>query len=288
MKPIISLLASAHRTDLWLDWYKSIGDNQISFEVIFVGPNKPDFQLPDNFYFIESHVKPPQCWEIAARRAEGKYLLFLGDDVFFNLPDYISSDVFTRMRDPSGSPVTDISNFLAGVGYSSTPNPLDTLYTNFLSYNTEKLMLSCRLVQILTDITRVYDAACHRPSGSYSKEVILPVGFMITADYYRYLGGCDINFIGLYWDLDLCFRVIEDEGITKLGNVWLVEDTRRSHPTQDNSLYMTYGIDDREKTLQGLWPMFNIHTEFKRSAILEPYIDTNILTKSQGPKGKWV
>ena len=252
MEPIISILGSAARPNLWLDWYRSIGDNQVSFEVIFVGPNKPDFQLPDNFYFIESYVKPSQCIEIAARNASGECIIHIGDDMFFE-----------------------------------SPNPLDTLYTNFLSYNAEKLMLSCRLrCSNAKDRIKTYDKAIHFPRGATTEDVVMPAGFLMYSSYYKYLGGADINFIAIYFDVDLCLRVIEDGGITKLSDIYTVEHVFRCDTTK--SLYAAYHIIDREITLKRLWPMFNIHTEFKRSAILEPYIDTNILTESQGPKGRWV
>ena len=63
----ISLIGSAFRTNNWLKIYDSVKKNKIGFEIVYVGPNKPDFQLPDNFRFIQSDVKPVQCIEIAAR-----------------------------------------------------------------------------------------------------------------------------------------------------------------------------------------------------------------------------
>jgi len=252
MKPTISILGSAARPNLWLDWYKSIGDNQIPFEVIFVGPNRPNFQLPDNFYFIESHVKPMQCIEIAARNASGECLIPVADDMFFE-----------------------------------PPNPLGTLYTDFLSYNTEKLMLSCRLrCSNAKDSVKTYDKAIHFPGGTTTEDVVMPAGFLMYNSYYKYLGGADVNFIATYFDVDLCFRVIEDGGITKLSDIYTVEHVFRCDTTK--SLYAAYHIIDREITLKRLWPMLDINTEFKRSAVLEPYMDNNILTESQGPKGKWV
>jgi len=248
---IISIVSSASRPELWLDWYSCIGDNNIDFEVVFVGPNTPDFILPDNFHFIKTDVKPTQCWEIATRYAIGEYLVFLGDDIFFD-----------------------------------TPNPLDKLYKTFISYNTEKLMLSCQFKQILSTHTRVYDLSGHKPEGTNIEDIILPSGFMLYKNYYRYLGGLDSNFIGLYWDLDLCFRVLEDNGITKLSDVWVAEQVIRCK--ESDSLYWSFGINDREEILRGFWPTFNTTNELKRTKPIEPFLDYNILTESQGPKGRWV
>ena len=83
-KPIISLIASAHRTKDWLDFYNSIRTN-IPFEVIFVGEKPPNFALPSNFTYIYSPVKPTQCAEIALRCAEGELISWTADDAEYEL-----------------------------------------------------------------------------------------------------------------------------------------------------------------------------------------------------------
>lgn len=81
--PVISLIASAARPENWQMVYDSIGDNDVEFELVFVGPKPPICDLPENFVFIESNVKPAQCWEIAARRASGELLMWVTDDIVF-------------------------------------------------------------------------------------------------------------------------------------------------------------------------------------------------------------
>ena len=81
--PKISLIASASRPENWSGLYESIGDNETSFELVFVGPNAPKEVLPDNFIYIKSNVKPAQCWEIAARHATGNLLMYVADDIVF-------------------------------------------------------------------------------------------------------------------------------------------------------------------------------------------------------------
>ena len=83
-KPVISLICSAIRTKLWLGFYGRLTDNETPFEIVFIGPKKPDFQLPENFRYIQSDVKPEQCLEAASRMAEGEYLLPAPDDVVYS------------------------------------------------------------------------------------------------------------------------------------------------------------------------------------------------------------
>lgn len=83
-KPVISLICSAIRTKLWLRFYERLADNETPFEIVFIGPKKPDFQLPENFKYIYSDVKPEQCLEAASRMAEGEYLLPAPDDVQYS------------------------------------------------------------------------------------------------------------------------------------------------------------------------------------------------------------
>lgn len=82
-KPMISIIASAIRPENWPGLYENIGENDIEYELVFVGPNEPTFSLPDNFKYIKSNVKPAQCVEIAARHASGTHLLWTADDHLF-------------------------------------------------------------------------------------------------------------------------------------------------------------------------------------------------------------
>ena len=246
---IISIVSSAARPELWVEFYERIGINNIDFELIFVGPNSPDYMLPDNFNFVKSQVKPVQCFEIAARISVGKYLIMLADDMFFE-----------------------------------TDNPLDKLYQDYLSYNTDKLMLSCGYSQYFSSgIPRIFEADFHKFIDSKNNEIVMPVGLMIDRKYYRHLGGLDRNFIALYWDLDLCFRVVEDGGITALSNV-IIKDI---DILNCGGLYSEFYQIDQFQTLSRIWP-FLPNTPFKRTTPLEPFIDDNILIVSQGPKGRWI
>lgn len=76
----ISLCASAIRVQDWKVFYTSTQQNNCRVEVVFVGDVMPDFDLPGNFKFIYSPVKPAQCWEAALRAASGRYISLTADD----------------------------------------------------------------------------------------------------------------------------------------------------------------------------------------------------------------
>lgn len=76
----ISLCASAVRPWLWKEFYYSTLSNNMRVEIVFVGDVMPEYDLPDNFKFIYSPVKPAQCWEIAIRKASGRYISLTADD----------------------------------------------------------------------------------------------------------------------------------------------------------------------------------------------------------------
>lgn len=81
--PKISLFATAARPQNWRMFYDSIGENDVAWEVVFVGPNPPDYELPDNFVYVKTNVKPAQCAEIAIRHASGDLIMWVCDDMRF-------------------------------------------------------------------------------------------------------------------------------------------------------------------------------------------------------------
>jgi hypothetical protein len=90
------LIGAAVKSSLYMGVYNSlIKNNQVPFEIIFIGYNPPTEKLPDNFQYIYSEVKPAQCIEAAARLAKGDFLVNIADDEIFsynflnNLKSYI-------------------------------------------------------------------------------------------------------------------------------------------------------------------------------------------------------
>lgn len=244
--PQISIFGSVHRPQYWANLYNSIGYNDVTFEIIFVGPNEPYFKLPDNFRFIKSFVKPTQCLEIAARNTKADLIMNMPDDVVFR-----------------------------------TERPLDKLYNTYKYYNDDKLILSCRYMLHGQDLSRV---GIDKEHGYHLYNVwditspVVPVSGLISRKLYRYIGGIDRNFVGLYWDLDIAMRVYAIGGHVELSEVYIEEIN------DPGGLYGQY--PDRPY-LDSLW-MANGKVKFNRTRPVEPFSDDRILEESQGPKGRWI
>ncbi len=84
MKPLVSVFMAARRPYNWLRLYRRISTSSVPFEMIFVGPVKPEFALPENMKYIHTDVKPSQCTYIAAKATTGKYIMFYADDMAFS------------------------------------------------------------------------------------------------------------------------------------------------------------------------------------------------------------
>ncbi|MCU0666046.1 MAG: hypothetical protein MUF05_03015 [Candidatus Omnitrophica bacterium] len=189
MKPKIGIVATAHRPKNWMTLYKSIGDNDIDFELVFVGPNPPDYELPNNFRFIHSLVKPAQCAEIAFRNINTELVMVLADDCTFNMP-----------------------------------RPLDRLYETYKSYHNEKLLLSCRSSTNGKDESHF----AHRFDVNDPNSIVLPLAPLMSKKFFNDLGGIDRNFIAIIWDNDLAMRAYEKGGTIILSDVFLNEDKSKS------------------------------------------------------------
>jgi len=189
MHPKIGIVASAHRPQNWMNLYKSIGDNQIDFEMVFVGPNPPGYKLPKNFRFIKSLVKPTQCLEIAFRNTLAELVMNIADDCVFTIP-----------------------------------RPLDRLYETYKSYNNYKIILSCRYMMDGQE----QPISCSHFFADDPSSPIVPLSGLISRNLFNHLGGVDRNFIGIMWDLDIAMRVHALGGDVILSDVFLDEDKGKS------------------------------------------------------------
>jgi len=189
-KPDISIFASAHRPQNWMDLYRSIGHNNVSFEIVFVGPNVPDFELPDNFKFIKSCTKPTQCIEIAVRNTSADLIMNIADDTEFR-----------------------------------TEKPLDILYQTYKSFNNDKILLSCRYMCNGQDVS----SKSHRFYFGDDSAPIMPLSALMSKKLYFDIGGIDRNFIAVMWDCDIAMRVYAIGGEVILSNVYLDELESKRH-----------------------------------------------------------
>ena len=243
INPKISIFASAHRPQNWMNLYKSIGDNQVDFELVFVGPNPPDYQLPKNFRFIRSFVKPAQCTEIAARNTTASLIMDIADDCEF-----------------------------------VTPQPLDKLYNFYRTCNSDKVIVSSRMMTNGEDQSHF----AHRFLVKDDSGLLIPVCGLMSKKLYHDLGGIDRNFVATMWPLDIAMRVHGLGGRVVLSDVYINEDRNRS---AGSNLCNEYWERDRV-FLESLW-MTNGKVSLDRKSSIEPFSDVNILNASQGPRGRW-
>jgi hypothetical protein len=179
----VSIVATAHRPKNWMRVYNSI-ITDLNFEVIFVAPNKAKAELPNNFKFIRSKVKPTQCVEIALREARGKYVMIFADDLVME-----------------------------------TPFGLDLLFTRQEEIDNQFSIASCRYKyhgQIEPDSRlRFIDGDENSP--------IVPLSGLMHRSAIEKIGGIDKRFIAVSYDLDLAMRFHKEGGNVYLNDVFVHE-----------------------------------------------------------------
>jgi len=225
--------------------YNSIGSNDVEFELVFVGPNVPSYKLPDNFRFIKTLVKPPQCMEIAVRNTDAELVMNIADDCEF-----------------------------------VAPGALDKLYNHYKSCDSDKVIVSSRLMQDKVALP----LSIHNFFFAYGSNLVLPLCGLMSRRLYRDLGGIDKNFEAISWEIDLAMRVYALGGKVVMSDVYLNEDKNKcAHPERD--LWDQSGVRDR-KLLENLW-ISEGKVSLSRQNPVEPFLDKNILHASQGPRGRW-
>ena len=249
MNPKISIIAPAHRPQNWMDLYKSIGENDVEFELVFVGPNQPDYRLPNNFRFIRSLVKPTQCLEIALRNTTADLVMSMADDTMFK-----------------------------------ESRPLDRLYETYKNYNNDKIILSCKYMLNGEDRSdTAYFSYSKEGTGTYDKSSpVMPLSGLMSRNLMVSMGGIDKNFIAIMWDSDIAMRVHALGGDVILSDVFLEEYLDKSAGSE---LCNEFWGHDRG-LLESLWTK-NGKVLFCRTKPVESFDDLNILKASQGPRGRW-
>lgn len=80
--PVVSVICPTIRIGLILNFYRSLLSNNTPFEVIFIGPEEPNFPLPANCRYIAATVRLAQSYFIGINNARGKYVVAMCDDFF--------------------------------------------------------------------------------------------------------------------------------------------------------------------------------------------------------------
>jgi len=152
----------------------------LRFEVVFVGPRLPNFELPDNFVYIQFQLKPAQCIEIAIRRARGRYVAIFADDLVFK-----------------------------------TAYGLDILKESLENDAHEFDISSCRY-QINGEIQSDFSL---RFIHGDAKSPIVPIVGLMRRSTVEKIGGIDKRFVAVSDDIDLALRFRENGGRVLIQNV---------------------------------------------------------------------
>lgn len=256
-KPIISIIGPAHRTHFWKEFYRSVSFNEVPIEIIFVTDKKPDFTLPSNFKWIYSTVKPVQCVEIALREAQGDIIHWTADDTIYNSGCF---DNAYKTYQEFG-----FNNMVYFKCFEETRGKwLDKTNGHFLFENVPTIAKVSRSLRMM-------------PYGLMGRQLIKDVG------------GIDSQFIAGQWENDLVLRAYSQgstmvfcEGAEAYG------DHNNKHldinGNLENNLYDTHLTECN--ILQDLW-VTNGELVLNRQRPVEKFVDKDLLTISQGNKGKW-
>lgn len=206
-KPIISLVASANRTEWWMRFYNSLLGNKVPFEVIFVGNVKPNFELPENFKFIYATVKPAQCYQIGFWAAQGELIHWTADDANYNHPQL------------------------------NCPNSLDIACSHWRDMenrfgNDKKSIVSFRPIEDGGDVW-----SFHHFFGGWPHTPTMAPFALVHRKYLSEPGtGYDRRFVSGQSENDVVMRVLEDGGRVEVCmSAFLYVHHRQVHPRDPNT-----------------------------------------------------
>lgn len=250
--PLVSVFASANRPQYWQQQYDQFQNhNDISFELVFVGDKCPTFDLPDNFKFIYSEVKPAQCYHIAVLECSGQYIINTSDDLSF------------------------------------TPHALDYFLEYFNKQSNENAIITSQHINRHGKI----DSMRYRQTSEIEpKNVLLPegpvlsVGSFIKRETYFRVEGVDKRFIGQFWDVDMTMSIYD------MGGTVIICPKVTTRETAKNKLAKEQGWYDRQ-LFQKFWYQLTPDGkawEIRRMDAVQPFENNETLrTISQGSKGRW-
>ncbi len=278
MTPLISICATAAKPDCWQDFWNSIGEPTIPFEVVFVGPKPPLHPMPGNFRYIASDVKPVQAYECAWRAARGQFILHMADDLTFD----VHPDIHTRLN----RRIDQLIDIHREWWTQSDPgiSPLDQLYETWLAAKNPKAIVSCRYM--LDGVDYSIEPNCHVFRAHDMTSPTMPVGAFMTKALLEEIGGVDRNFVGVNYDLDIAMRALAAGGVVVLDpEVYVEELTSKGN----NRLSAGWGWwSDDQRLSEKLWPKIDNWKTLKRSRPFQGFVDDGtLLLYSQGKRGRW-
>ena len=266
--PLVSIVCPAARTQYWLDLYNSLMVTNLLLEFVFVGPNKPKFRLPENFRFIKSQVKPAQAAEIASRESQGEFIYHSADDLIYS--PYFLDVLYKKWQKNNIGYLTVIS----GMYY----------YVNKLQNEKGRCFFS------------------KKDKGG----PLLTCDMFMKRTMWDKIGGIDKRFIAAWWPNDIQLRMYELEGEMRVCKKAILRERKivtslkkrmanlKGVSDIDRILYLSLWFEGNKLKIKKLKKKKEIYCmsgkcawASKRLLPLQLFDDKDILTISQGPKGKW-
>ena len=183
----VGIYCSSNKPHLWGSMYQTLSQNDIDFNLCIAGPNPPVETLPSNVKYIQTNVKPAQCYFIAAHNTTGDYIMHTPDDVIFS-PEYLDDMVK-----------------LISVNKMDIVSPGRSTYSN---------------ISHKTDFCQIWDARGYLEGDPRSNNTnrkyagtMLPLNFSLPIMNFMHREtfnsvGIDKNFIGMWWTEDVSMELV--------------------------------------------------------------------------------
>jgi hypothetical protein len=275
---LVSIVGSSIRPQYWMNFYNNIKQNNSTpFEIIFCGDAEFDFELPVNFTYIYSKVKPVQCMEIARRAAFGKFIFFSPDDLVFSkfCIDHLIETYFEKHL-----------------------NPYDIVSTQYhFRYMSKDINSKFSVVQLFWSKTQLI---------KYKKMIVdmpyFPINIFALSSSLNEIGGIDQRFIAQASELDMAMRMYEMGGKLYYNSHSFIMKEHKSNVSLDKS--NQHGYKGEVQKIFKFWckksdqkdidpklfytsKLNNMIISKKRLIPFIPFENKDILYKNQGESGKW-
>lgn len=254
--PVLSLFGPSIRPNLWGLFYNSVEQaTSLPFEIVFAGPPcRVKVKMPDNFTYIETNVKPIQCWQITAIKCRGEVMTLVADDLVF------------------------------------TPGSLDEAYDLYLKSQNYKTIIALRM--LLKGVDQTHTCVLPRDSSHPNKNSLLVPGGLaiLSRKLFLEVGGYDRSFLFSDANFDFFLRAhFEFNAEFMWANFGADEDIGWASGTHALELYQQglqkYDVD----RLAHLWYPNGVLLS-ERNEVFDPFDleDENFNKISQGIKHiKW-
>lgn len=190
----VGVFCSSNKPYLWGNLYETLSATSVNFNLCIAGPYPPIEPLPGNVKYIQTNVKPAQCYFIAEQNTIGECIMMMADDV--SLTPYCLDDLVGMM---------DGKMTIASCKYSRTIN-LDQAHYWFVDKRVPKIEGKWKVITL---------------------DFPLPIGAMMYREIFDDIG-IDKNYIAMNWNVDMYFNVVSNGGKIILSNKSVLSDLKIS------------------------------------------------------------